>query len=127
MYTSYFGRVEGRGRQMVLRTSADLIFWNEDSSEYLRSFAGFIQICSNNTLTSLQISALFAYPMHAVLLKFKTEHKTRLARTRQSLVAFLPVDTEINEVMRDTDIGGLENQYMSIPCPRYWMLKKQCL
>lgn len=43
MDTSYFNTLEGRVRQRVLRTSADQMFWNKDSSDLLKSFGRFFK------------------------------------------------------------------------------------
>lgn len=72
----------------------------------------FVQIILNEIAMILRGSALAAYLAHAVLFKLVKDYKTCLIRVRHSLVAFLPVHIEKNELMRDAGIRDLKNPYM---------------
>lgn len=66
----------------------------------------FVQIVSDKTATCFKISSLAAYPVHVVLLEFSKKHVKRLIQNGHSSVAFLPVDAEKSEVMREAEIAG---------------------
>lgn len=64
----------------------------------------FVQVFSDKTATSLISSALVAYPAHVVLLNFSEEYKKKLIQSKQSLLEFLPVETDKSEGVREADI-----------------------
>lgn len=53
-------------------------------------------------------SALVAYPVHEVVLNFTKKYKTWLMQKGRSLMAFLRVETEMNEGLADADTGGIQ-------------------
>lgn len=73
MNTSFFRTFEGRARQKVLRTPADLVSWGEDLPALLRSLVRVVQISLEKTMKSLKSSALADYSMHVVLLNSSEE------------------------------------------------------
>lgn len=70
------------------------------------SFVRFVQIFSEQTVTSLKSSALVAFPVHLVLLSFGKEYKKRLIQSGHSVVAFLPSKAVRREGRREADNEG---------------------
>lgn len=58
MDTSPFTKLEGRVSQIVLRMSADRVFWNDDSYDFTKSFVRFVKIFSDEMATHLKTFAL---------------------------------------------------------------------
>lgn len=68
----------------------------------------FVQIFSDEAVTSLKTSALLPHPMHVQLLNFSKNYK-KLMQSGLSSAAFRAVETETSKAMREADTGDLEN------------------
>lgn len=111
--TSVFRVLEGRVYQSELRTSADLLFWNDDSPSSQRSFVVSVRTFSNQTATSFKSSTFVRYPENVVLLNFCKIYKVRMIKSERSLVAFPPVDFEKSKNMTQKDIARLRESVYS--------------
>lgn len=127
MATGFFGTLEDTVPQRVLQTSANQVFWKENLPVLPRALVWLVQVFSDKLATTVEIFALVTYPFHVVLLNFSEGCMKRLTQSRHALVAFLLVESAWSDEMRESDVGGVENQYMVLPCPWYWMLKNRCM
>lgn len=71
----------------------------------------------------IKISVFDTYQMYVVLLNFNKKHKSCLIKGGYSPVAFLRIETQNIENMKNANIEGLPEQYMATLGRRYRVLK----
>lgn len=76
-------------------------------------------------VTNLIDPGLVGDPVYVVLLNFSKQYKNWMIKSRCGIEVLLPVEIEKSEIRREADIGGLQNQYMVNPRPKYSMPKNQ--
>lgn len=115
-YSSFFRTLDGGVCQRMVRLFADLQFWDRTSPFLLKSFAGFIQIISDQTANSLKGFKLVSYLVYVVLLDFRKELENRVIKRGHSLVAVYRPETEQSEGMIEATIGGLMKSCTILLC-----------
>lgn len=75
---SFAGVFQDSARQRVVRTSADRLFFNRDTTDLTNSFAGFVQIFLNETATSLKSPTLVSYPVDVLFLNYRKDYVMKL-------------------------------------------------
>lgn len=84
--------LEDRTRKRILRSGLQELFWNNDTEAFPKSFAGILQISSDETSLLLKVAALVAYMVYAVSLKFNVAYERWQILSGHRLIAFLPVE-----------------------------------
>lgn len=64
------------------------------------SFLVYVPIVSDNTATTLSITALLAYPVQAVLLSFSYKFRRLLNEKGHTVAVFLPLNDAISRVVQ---------------------------
>lgn len=79
---------------------------NENAESLVRS----IQLCSDKTAMMLNITALVAYPMHAILVYVSTRRRQWLISNRRKLVGFIQECRTQKQLEKD---GNAEDEELS--------------
>lgn len=72
--------------------------WNADDNERPRSFLGLLKLYSDKKATSLKQIALFACPVHVVLLNLNAKQRRYLVDHGHTLFGFFPIQSEEMEI-----------------------------
>lgn len=68
-----------------------VVFFTGDSASMLESFAGYVQVSTNKSATTMEITALVANPVHKVFLNVSMKLRCWLIEIENTLTVFLPV------------------------------------
>lgn len=105
MTTTFFNRCyEEAGK--VMGSFDSRAVWSERRNGIRELFVGFVQIFSEKTLTTLKITELVAYPVHAMLLNVSRRKSHWVTDNGHTLVGFLLVCCSGDEVEEKVSSEG---------------------
>lgn len=96
-------RKKSRGR--VMASARREVWWNGESEDLQRSFAGLIQVYLAKTATSFKFIALVAYPVYVIWLNCTERRRRYMITHGHTLLGFLPIGAvELRERDDDQDV-----------------------
>lgn len=96
-------------RKMCLRKRK--VYWNEKERNELQHVVGLLKVYAGKMKSTMNLGAVVAYLMLAVLINFSVELMWNLVWNRDTVVVFLPVESEMNsskvQRIRERECSGI--------------------
>lgn len=88
--------------ERLIASRSSEVWWNSESSQLPRSFAGLIRVYFSNAAKFLKFNADIGYPAHVMRLHFMERMIGYVPSQGYTVLGFLPVDTA-ERVVEDGD------------------------
>lgn len=104
--TTHCSQLESWTEYRIPCNGSQKVLWDDDCTTFRKKFAWFVQMFPGKTASSLEGSALVAYPLQAVLHSFSDAYKCWAVQSGHNLVAFFPVgcgaeQQAVNNILTD--------------------------